>query len=129
MGWARVIDDDRVIDLVGVVVIGFIFLAVAVLLLAGATAPSRQVGEPPDADWTIERVDEGHVDIIHAGGEPVDASELVVSVAGVERGPGRSDEITDGEALRVPARAGQDVRLYWVAARDERVLLAEWRAP
>lgn len=123
------IDDDRVSDVVGVVLVGFIVLAVAVLVLAGATAPSRQPVEPPRADWSIERVDVGGVEIVHAGGEPVDASRLVVAVAGVERSPGRSDELTEGEAIQVPARAGQQVELYWVAGRDERALLAEWQAP
>lgn len=121
--------DDRVSDLVGLALVGFVVLAVAVVVLAAVTAPSRQLPEPPDAEWTIERVDVGEVEIVHAGGEPVDASQLVVSVAGVERSPGRSDRLTEGEVLRVPARAGQQVELYWVAGRDERVLLAEWRAP
>lgn len=123
------IDDDRLIDVVGVVAVGFIVLAVAVLILAGATAPTRQVGQAPDANWTIERVDEGTVAVVHAGGEPVNATELVVSVAGIEHTSGRSDLLTEGEALRVPAREGQEVRLFWVAGRDERVLLAEWQAP
>ena len=123
------IDDDRLIDVVGIVVAVFVVLAVAVLVLAGATAPSRQPAEPPDANWTIERVGVGEVTITHAGGEPVDASELVVSVAGVERSPGRSDVVTEGEALTVPAREGQHVQLFWVESRDERTLLAEWQAP
>jgi hypothetical protein len=124
-----VIDDDRMIDVVGVVVAVFVVLAVAVLVLAGATAPSRQPAEPPAANWTIERVDVGTVNVTHAGGEPVDAGELVVSVAGVERSPGRSDVLTEGEALTVPARSGHRVQLFWVESRDERTLLAEWRAP
>lgn len=123
------IDDDRLIDVAGAIVIAFIVLAIAVLILAGATAPSRQVGDAPDANWTIERVDEGTVELVHVGGEPVDATQLVVAVAGVERGPGRSDELTEGEAITVPARPGQEVRLFWIAERDERVLLAEWQAP
>ena len=123
------IDDDRLLDVVGVVVVAFIVLAVAVLILAGVTAPSRQPAEPPEANWTIERVDEGHVNVTHAGGEPVDATKLVVSVAGVERTPGRSDVITEGESLQVPARSGQHVQLFWVESRDERRLLAEWMAP
>ena len=123
------IDDDRLIDVVGVIVAVFVVLAVAVLVLAGATAPSRQPAEPPAANWTIERVDVGRVNVTHAGGEPVDASELVVSVAGVERSPGRSDVLTEGEALSVPARSGQHVQLFWVESRDERTLLAEWQAP
>lgn len=123
------IDDDRLIDVVGVVVVVFIVLALAVLLLAGATAPSRQPAEPPQANWTIERVAVGQVNVTHAGGEPVNASKLVVSVAGVERSPGRSDVLTEGESLSVPARSGQHVQLFWVESRDERALLAEWEAP
>ena len=123
------IDDERILDLIGVVVVVIIVLAVAVLILAGATAPSRQPAEPPAANWTIQRVDVGQVNVTHAGGEPVNASRLVVSVAGVERSPGRSDVITEGESLTVPARSGQHVQLFWVESRDERTLLDEWQAP
>lgn len=123
------IDDFDTIDLIGVGLILFIVLASAVLILAGATAPGRQPAEPPAANWTIERVDVGQVNVTHAGGEPVDASNLVVSVAGVERAPGRADVLTEGEALTIPARAGQRVALYWVGSRDERALLDEWQAP
>lgn len=123
------IDDDRLIDVVGVVVAVLVVLALVVIVLAGATAPSRDLGESPDADWTIERVSDRNVNLTHAGGEPVSAADLVVSVAGVERGAGRSDQLTEGEAITVPARPGQEVRLYWVAGRDERVLLDEWQAP
>lgn len=123
------IDDDRLLDVVGIVLVVFIVIAVAVLILAGVTAPSRQSAEPPEANWTIERVDDGHVNVTHAGGESVDATKLVVSVAGVERAPDRSDVITEGESLQAPARSGQYVRLYWVGSRDERTLLAEWVAP
>ena len=123
------IDDDRLLDLVGVVVVAIIVLAVAVLIIAGATAPSRQPADPPEANWTIERVDDGQVNVTHAGGEPVNAAELVVSVAGVERSPGRTDVLTEGESLTVPARPGQHVQLFWVESRDERRLLDEWQAP
>lgn len=123
------IDDERLIDVLGAIVAAVVVLAVAVLILAGATAPSREPAQPPAANWTIERVDVGQVNVTHAGGEPVDASKLVVAVAGVERSPGRSDVLTEGESLRVPARSGQRVQLFWVGGRDERALLAEWRAP
>lgn len=123
------IDDDRLLDVIGVAVIAFILLAVVVLVLAGATAPSREGIAPPDTDWTIERADGSHVRIVHAGGEPVDASRLVVSVAGVERSPGRSDRLAEGDAVVVPATPGQTVELYWVSGRDERVRLKRWQAP
>lgn len=123
------IDDDRLIDVVGVILALLVVAAIGVLVLAGATAPSRQPAESPQVDWSISRVDDAHVDIAHAGGEPVDADQLVVSVAGVERAVGRSDRLTEGEEFRVPARSGQEVRLFWVAGRDERLLLARWEAP
>ena len=85
------IDDDRLIDVVGVVLVVLIVLALAVIFIAGATAPSRDLGEPPDANWTIERVSDRDVNVTHSGGEPVAASDLIVSVAGVERGAGRTD--------------------------------------
>ena len=123
------IDDDRLLDVVGVVLVVLILASVAVLVLAGSTADERDPGEPPAVEWTIERVDDGAVNITHAGGEPVPAGELIVSVAGVERATGREDVITEGEAITVPSRPGQEIQLFWVAGRDERVLLAEWEAP
>ena len=123
------IDDDHLIDVVGVVVLLIVVMAVAVLILAGASAPSRTPAEPPAADWTIDRVADDEVAITHAGGEAVDASKLVVSVAGVERSPGRSDVLTEGDSIEVPARPGHHVQLFWVGGRDERTLLAEWDAP
>lgn len=123
------IDDDRILDVVGAVLVVIIVLAVAVLVLAGATAPQRELPEEPAANWTIERVAVAEVNVTHAGGEPVDASQLVVSVAGVEHPPGRSDRLTEGESMTIPARSGQSVKLFWVAGRDERILLAEWVAP
>lgn len=123
------IDDDRLLDLAGVLVALILVAAIAVIFLAGATAPSRQPAEPPQADWTISRIDQGHVELTHAGGEPVDAENLVVSVAGVERSPGRSDRLTEGDSIQVPARTGQQVSLFWVAGRDERLLLERWEAP
>lgn len=123
------IDDDRLLDVIGVVLVVLIVVSVAVLVLAGSTADERDPGEPPDVDWTIERVGPGAVNITHAGGEPVPAGELIVSVAGVERATGREDVITEGEAITVPSRPGQEIQLFWVAGRDERVLLDAWEAP
>lgn len=123
------IDDDRLLDVVGVALVAFIVLAVAVLVLAGATAPERQLPDRPEANWTIERTGPAEVVITHAGGDPVAADELVVGVGGVERSTGRADELTEGDSIAVAARTGQPVRLYWIAGRDERVLLAEWDSP
>lgn len=123
------IDDDRLLDVVGVVLVVFIVLAIAVLALAGATAPEWTTPEEPAVNWTIERTGPAGVAITHAGGEPVDASELVVAVAGIERSPGRSDVMTEGDSIQASARPGQSVELYWESSRDERVLLAEWEAP
>lgn len=123
------IDDEQVLDLVGVVLVVFIVAAIAVLALAGATAPERTPPEQPSANWSIERTGPAEVAITHAGGEPVDASELVVAVAGIERSPGRSDVLTEGDEIRASARSGQTVQLFWESSRDERALLAEWEAP
>ena len=123
------VDDDRVIDVVGLAVVALVVLFLAVLGLAFATAPSRQPTAPPDANWTIHRVDAGHVEIVHAGGEPVDATRLVVSVGGIEHGPGRSDTLTDGEGIEVSASPGERVQLLWIARQDDHVPIETWTAP
>ena len=122
-------DDDRTVDPILVVFVAFIALAIGIIVLAGATAPGRETVEPPSANWSITRVDAGHVNITLESGGPVDASKLVVSVDGVEHGPGRSDTLTPGESITAPAGHGERVQLLWLVSRDRQVPLEEWKVP
>ena len=121
-------DGDRILNLVGAAIAATILVSVAVLVFAAATAPSGGSADPPAAEWTLDRANATHVRITHAGGEPVAASSLVVTVDGTDRRvESWSGVIARGDSGAVHARAGRVVRLYWTTEGGERVRLANWQ--
>jgi hypothetical protein len=65
-----------------------------------------------------------HVQITHDGGEPVSASELIVTVDGIERRVTWSGLIRQGDSGVVRGDRQQVVRLYWTGGPGDRSLLA-----
>lgn len=122
--------DDRSLDAVGVVVALLLVMMVGVLVLtfAGAVGGDRQAADAPNAQWTLERVDDTHVRIAHAGGEPVPTDRLVVTVDGYQRRATWSGTVSRGDAGTVTAALNTQVRLYWTTDRGERVRLGSWAA-
>lgn len=118
-------DGDRLLNLVGVLLAVGIVAAVGVLLLSAASAPDRRAA-PPETDWTLERVNDTHARIAHAGGEPVDTDDLVVLVNRYERSIDWERRLTRGEGGVVQAGPSQSVRLYWDGGRADQQLLASW---
>lgn len=120
-------DDDRLLTLIGIALILFVALGMVIVVLAAVNAPSQQAPDPPEADWTIERMNASYVRITHAGGEPVPTDKLIVVVGGIERSPSWSGELTDGDAGVFEATRGDTVLLYWNGGRADRVLLDSWQ--
>lgn len=120
-GWSG----ERWMTLVGAV-IGLIFVfAAGVVVLAVVSAPGAT--DAPNAEWDIVRLDGPYVRIVHAGGEPVETGNLIVVVDGVKR-PVEWDQpvLDDGDSGRVQAAEGEQLQLYWLDHRGDRVLLSTW---
>lgn len=116
--------EGRLLDLVGAVVLILLAFGVGTIVLAGAQGPAddgRDAG-----NWSFERVDATHVRVTYAAGEPIPASEVVVTVDGVERQAEWPDPIRDGDSVAVPAIEGKVVRVHLVAGRGERRTVATW---
>lgn len=118
-------DGDRDLTIIGVVLVGLLLSAIGVAVLAAMAGPSA--AEPPNAEWRLERVNESHVRITHAGGERVPASDLVVTVEGYERDVTWSGMVTEGDATVVQATEDRGIHLYWNGGRGDRVSIAVWR--
>lgn len=116
-------DGGRVLTAIGVVIVLFILMAVAALVIAAASTTGTDV---PDASWELDRINETHVRIVHAGGDAVDADRLVVSVDGYERTVTWSGEVGEGDGGSVFAQSGTEVTLYWTRERRPRTHLASW---
>lgn len=113
---------DRILRLTGVVLVVAVIAALGVIVLAGANLPGG--GEsPPDANWSITRVNDSYASIEHVGGEPVRVSALVVSVDGKIRQLGWSGSLTRGDRVVIPVQRGQSVRIFWEGSPGERTLL------
>lgn len=116
-------DGDRVLTVIGAAIVLFILAAVVALAIAAA---SDTATDAPDASWELDRVNGTHVRIVHAGGEPVDADRLVVSVDGYERTVTWDGEIAEGDGGILIAGTDTVVKLYWTRERRPRTLLASW---
>ncbi|WP_290810294.1 hypothetical protein [Halovivax sp.] len=101
--------------------VGFVWGAV----FGGGGTP---VGEPPDAAFEVEDAN-GAVTITHAGGDAIDATDVVIEVDEVSHGQWADhggDEIDDGDSITIDdIEAGSDVRLQWVSEDGASVLHEE----
>lgn len=117
-------DGDTVLRLVGAaLVLGIVFAGGVVAL--NFDPPDRDPG--PDANWTVERINDSHVRVTHAGGDPVRVENLHVTVDGLERATNFSDPVAPGDTTVVPASDGSMVRVIWEGGRGDRDIMASER--
>lgn len=119
-------DGETILTLIGV---ALVLTIVGSLLLIGVLVTGGGPDETtvPDTDWTLERVNDTHVRLVHMGGDPVDTRHLLVTADGRERHPSwTTSTLTEGESGTLRARPVRDVvRLYWVD-EPKRQLLETW---
>lgn len=120
-------DGDRLLTLVGVALVAFIVVALGVLFLAASDA-GDEASPAPDAEWELTRVNETHVRVAHAGGEPVGAEHLLVTVDGRPRRVSwPASRVGTDDGVVVPAESGSTVALYWERPTARRAVLARWQ--
>lgn len=121
-------DGNRLLNTVGVVLV---LAVVGGVVFVGALVvnPPENPQNAPEVNWTLERANDTHVRIVHAGGEPLGADELLVSVDGNRREFATSDPtVGEGDELVVRAAEGTNVELHWTGGERGAVFLARWRA-
>lgn len=118
--------DSRLLTVIGVVLVAFIAFQLVVVALVFLNPPSERGAETPETTWRVERVNETHVRIAHAGGTTVDSSNLTVTVNGFERRASWPDRVGEGDESVVLADPGARVGLYWTGGEGNRDLLAQW---
>jgi len=118
-------EGDRILTVVGVVLVVALVAALGIAVLAATSAPARE-SSPPDANWTLDRVNDSHVRITHDGGEPVPAAELVVMANRYERDVSWTGLVGPSDSGVVRVGEQQKVRLIWDGGRAEQRQLAAW---
>lgn len=117
-------DADTALHLVGA---ALVLAIVAGLVVVGLSIANPSDDQGPDAEWTVERVDDSTVRVTHAGGGAVRTEQLRVTVDGVRRSTNWSDPVTEGDSARVPASEGSVVRVVWDGGRGERTVMERER--
>jgi hypothetical protein len=118
---------DRLLNLFGVVLALFLVVGVVGVVLAGLGGQTEDPAAAPEVDWSMERLNDSHVQLTHTGGPTVPASDLVVTVDGVRRRVSWAGLVTEGDSGAVRADRGMLVQLYWTTDRGERIKLREWQ--
>lgn len=118
-------DGDRILRLVGIGLVAAIVVALGIMAVAFASGPTESADI--EAEWDLERVNDTHARIVHAGGEPVEGENLVVTVDSYERQVRLRSVVVEGDAIVFEARPDQVIRLYWDAGQGESDLLGTWR--
>ncbi|MFB6138531.1 MAG: hypothetical protein ABEJ42_09395 [Halobacteriaceae archaeon] len=118
-------DPDRALDAVGVFLAVGLLVGGGVAVLAAMNADTL-AADPPDASWRLERVNESHARIVHAGGEPVETEALSVIVVRYERPVNWTGALFEGDGGVVRAHVGESVSLVWDGGRGDTVRLARW---
>jgi len=118
-------DGDRILRLVGIALVAAIVVALGVMAVAFASGPTGSSGI--DAEWELERVNDTHARVVHAGGEPIEGENVVVTVDSYERRIESRDVLAEGDTIVFEARPDQVIRLYWDAGQGETDLLGTWR--
>lgn len=120
-------DGDRILDLVGVGLVVLLVAGLGVVVLAGMSGSGGGEQFRPEANWSVDRVNDTHVRIVHEGGDAVQADDLIVVVGKVDRGIRRQKILQKGEGLVVAVPRNESVVLYWKAGEAKRrVTLARW---
>ena len=117
-------DGDRILDLVGIALVGLILVGAGMIVVAGLNAGDS--AGAPESDWKLVRVNETHVQVGHVGGEATRARNLTVTVDGNERPTTWDGNVSRGDVTLVRADPGATVRLYWTSSNDDRILLETW---
>ncbi|GAB3685451.1 hypothetical protein GCM10028857_15970 [Salinarchaeum chitinilyticum] len=109
------VSPDRKLDVLGVVLAVLVVLGAGLAVFGAMEASSGGGGEEIEIDFTVERINETHLRVVHAGGDVVEGADLSITIDGRDRVPvGRFPErVNEGDAAVVQIDAGHTLRVYY----------------
>ncbi|AGN01951.1 hypothetical protein L593_10030 [Salinarchaeum sp. Harcht-Bsk1] len=110
---------DRKLDALGAVLVVLVIFGVG-LAVFGAIEVSEDDGEAtPETNFSVERINDSHVRLVHAGGDVVRGDELVLTIDGRDRVPVQPfpPSVSEGDGTIVRVSEGHTLRVYWTGGR------------
>ena len=107
------------LNLAGGALLVFVVGTLALVGFLVATGVPTDSTDAAAANWSVDRVNDTHVRVEHAGGPPVQANEVTVSVDNNQRRTGWSGRVVQGESATVRAGPETVVRVV-IGTGDDR---------
>lgn len=101
------------VDPIGTGLAVLIVVIAAAALLIGPLSVLYEDPGPPETEWSHQRVNDTHVQVVHVGGESVEADRLVLTVDGTRRSPDWPETVSSGTVVIVEAAPGSSVEIAW----------------
>jgi hypothetical protein len=117
-------DGEEILNYVGIGLV--LALVVGFALVALAMSVPQEPSGAPDANWTMTRINSSAVTIAHDGGEPVRASELLVTTDNIQRPTDWEGAVTENDSTVVSAPNSSVIRVLYDGGRGEKEILASW---
>jgi hypothetical protein len=122
-------DDGPWLALIAVVIVLLVAYG-AVAIALSVSSGTNPAADAPDAQWNLNRINETHVELVHAGGEQVPKSQISLSVNGTTRYPewrgGNIKLIMTGDTGTLQASPGSSIVLVWQLSSTDHVVLDRW---
>ena len=120
-------DGDQLLNLIGIILILSVIISIVIIILATISVQERSA-DVPDVNWESQQINESHIRITHAGGEPVNADKISITVDGTPRQPQwTAITLAKGEYGIVRVGEGNRVTLLWRHSERDRDVLKQWQ--
>lgn len=118
-------DGEQLVNIFGMILVSLVVLSLALLVFS--TVSTQQEPEAPDAEWSLTQINDSYIRIEHAGGEPVSARNVTVTVNGRPVHPEWTAEVlTENDSAIVRVSQDNRVRLLWQRSESDSDVLKRW---
>ncbi|WP_248515028.1 type IV pilin [Salinarchaeum laminariae] len=107
---------DRKLDALGVVLVVLILLGVALAVFGAIEVSNGGNSDSPQANFTVDRINETHLRLVHDGGDMIRGEDLSVTIDGRDRVPSVRRfprRVTEGDAAILRVGTGSTLRVYY----------------
>lgn len=118
---------DRKLDVLGVVLAILVVAGIGLAVFGALDIANEGPGATPSVNFTADRINDTHVEIVHDGGDVIRGDEIVFTLNGGDRLAASPfpPSVREGDSAVLRADPGDTVRVHWTGGRGTRDFLDE----